>query len=252
GGAGGVRAGRPGPAARGAGGGGGGRVAGGAGPSRFCGGGTGRAGRSTSRTRTGGSPRADLPACDHLVFGGTASRLGGGAGCVRRTTPRRGGGRRLVGRRQPRQVPQRGDAGQEEVAAATHPDEPRHLGIVAAHRAGRDGEVAAVRRAAADDRVGVPVQAVERGVVHPAVLDELELPGQVAGQAQEVQAALPARGGRVAGIAGAAGAGRTVRGAGAVRVVRAAWAAGGAGVGNAVGVGRAVAAAAAQQPVPVV
>src|SRR5262249_33114874 len=197
GGAGGVRAGRPGPAARGAGGGGGGRVAGGAGPSRFCGGGTGRAGRSTSRTRTGGSPRADLPACDHLVFGGTASRLGGGAGCVRRTAPRRGGGRRLGGRHPPRQGPPPRAAGEAAGTAATQPGGLRHLAMVAAHRAGRDGEVAAVRRAAADDRVGVPVQAVERGVVHPAVLDELELPGQVAGQAEEVQAALPARGGRV-------------------------------------------------------
>src|SRR5437879_2712281 len=84
------------------------------------------------------------------------------------------------------QIAEGGDAGQEEVAAAPCPHELWQVAVAAADRAGRRGEGCPAAVAASDERVRGVVQAVERRVVQPAVLHELELPGQVGGQADEV------------------------------------------------------------------
>src|SRR5215831_18831141 len=66
-------------------------------------------------------------------------------------------------------------------------DELRKAVVATTDRARRDGERGAVLAAAAGQRVRIVVETVEGGAVQPGVLDEFELPGQVADQADEVQ-----------------------------------------------------------------
>src|SRR6266480_2063860 len=106
-------------------------------------------------------------------------------------SPRSGSG--WDGSRQLREIAQGGDAGQEEVGATPGPHELRQAAVARADRAGGCGEGAAAAVAASGQRVRVVIQAVERRVVQPGVLHELELPGQAGGQADEVDA------GRLAG-----------------------------------------------------
>src|SRR5689334_8486518 len=101
-------------------------------------------------------------------------------------SPRSGSG--WARSRQLREIAQGRDAGQKEVGAAAGPYELWQVPVAAADRAGRGSEGSAATVAVSGQWVGVVIQAVERRVVQPGVLHELELPGQVGGQADEVDA----------------------------------------------------------------
>ena len=85
------------------------------------------------------------------------------------------------------EVAQRPRPGKEEVGAAAHRDERGHVGDASAHGLALEGERRDPVRVATQDRVGVVVQAGEVGVERPRVGDELELPGDVGAQRDEVQ-----------------------------------------------------------------
>ena len=114
-----------------------------------------------------------------------------------RRLPRLGRRRRQrCGRRSAGDVAQGADPGEEEVGAAPHRHELRHAGEPARGPVGPGQRedaglpVARQRRPAPQQRVGLVDEARELRALDPGVLHELELPGGVRDQADEVQAAL--------------------------------------------------------------
>jgi hypothetical protein len=83
----------------------------------------------------------------------------------------------------------RGDTRKEKVRTANQLDEALHVGQPSPNGVGLDRERSrSFRRLAADERIDF-VQVVERSVVDPRLLDEFELPLEIATESDEMKTA---------------------------------------------------------------